>query len=228
VVDGVLDEDVWSRAAVLSGFSQFEPADGRPAAERTEVRVWYAPDAIHFGITAWDSEPHLIRATRADRDNIGGDDHVIIYLDTFRDRRRAFFFGVNPLGVQQDGVRTEGATSAGRMFGGNIDRSPDFLYESRGRITAEGYVVEVRIPFKSLRYPAGEVLQWGINIERKTQRTGFVDTWPDVRRASASFLAQGGVLTGLRDISRGVVIEAQPFVTMSAPATRGGRQSGAG
>jgi hypothetical protein len=220
VVDGVLDEGVWSRAAVLSGFSQFEPADGRPAVERTEVRVWYAPDAIHFGITAYDSEPHLIRATRADRDNIGGDDHVTIYLDTFRDRRRAFFFAVNALGVQQDGVRTEGATSAGRMFGGNIDRSPDFLYQSRGRITAEGYVVEVRIPFKSLRYPAGEVLQWGVNIERKTQRTGFVDTWPDVRRASASFLAQGGVLTGLRDISRGVVIEAQPFVTMSAPATR--------
>jgi hypothetical protein len=220
VVDGVLDEPVWSRAAVLTGFSQFEPADGRPAAERTEVRVWYAPDAIYFGITAYDSEPHLIRATRADRDNIGGDDHVTIYLDTFRDRRRAFFFAVNPLGVQQDGVRTEGATSAGRMFGGNIDRSPDFLYESRGRVTADGYVVEVRIPFKSLRYPAGDVLQWGINIERKTQRTGFVDTWPDVRRASASFLAQGGVLTGLRDISRGVVIEAQPFVTMSAPATR--------
>jgi hypothetical protein len=220
VVDGVLDEPVWSRAAVLTGFSQFEPADGRPAAERTEVRIWYAPDAIYFGITAYDSEPHLIRATRADRDNIGGDDHVTIYLDTFRDRRRAFFFAVNPLGVQQDGVRTEGATSAGRMFGGNIDRSPDFLYESRGRVTAEGYVVEVRIPFKSLRYPAGDVLEWGINIERKTQRTGFVDTWPDVRRASASFLAQGGVLTGLRDISRGVVIEAQPFVTMSAPATR--------
>jgi hypothetical protein len=220
VVDGVLDEDVWSRAAVLSDFAQYEPADGRPAIERTEVRVWYAPDAIYFGIRAWDSEPHLIRATRADRDNIGGDDHVIIYLDTFLDRRRAFFFGVNPLGVQQDGVRTEGAASAGRMFGGSIDRSPDFVFESRGRITADGYTVEVRIPFKSLRYPPGDVLNWGINVERRTQRTGFVDAWPDTRRASASFLAQGGVLTGIEGIRRGVVVEAQPFVTMNAPATR--------
>jgi hypothetical protein len=221
VIDGVLDEEAWTRAAVLSGFSQYEPADGRTAAERTEVRVWYSPEAIHFGIIAHDSEPHLIRATRADRDQISGDDHVIIYLDTFRDRRRAFFFGVNPLGIQQDGVRTEGASSAGRMFGGEIDRSPDFLFESRGRVTAEGYTVEVRIPFKSLRYPAGAASQqWGINVERKTQRTGFVDTWPDTRRASASFLAQGGVLAGLHDLRRGVVLEAQPFGTLNAAAVR--------
>jgi hypothetical protein len=220
VIDGVLDEETWSRAAVLSGFSQYEPADGRPAAERTEVRAWYSPEAIYFGITAYDSEPQLIRATRADRDNIGGDDHVTIYLDTFLDRRRAFFFAVNPLGIQQDGVRTEGAASAGRMFGGQIDRSPDFLYESRGRVTPEGYVVEVRIPFKSLRYPVGtNVQQWGINIERKTQRTGFVDTWPDTRRASASFLAQGGVLAGIHGMRRGVVFEAQPFATLNAPAS---------
>jgi hypothetical protein len=205
---------------VLSGFSQYEPADGRPAVERTEVRVWYAPDAIHFGITAFDSEPHLIRATRADRDRIGGDDHVIIYLDTFRDRRRAFFFAVNPLGIQQDGVRTEGASSAGRMFGGSIDVSPDFVFESRGRVTAGGYVVEVRIPFRSLRYPSQDLQEWGINIERRTQRTGFVDVWPETRRASASFLAQGGVLTGLSRLRRGVVLEAQPFVTVNAAARR--------
>jgi hypothetical protein len=219
-IDGVLDEDVWSRAAVLDDFQQYEPADGRPAAERTEVRVWYAPDAIHFGIVAWDSDPQSVRATRADRDAIGGDDHVIIFLDTFLDRRRAFFFGVNPLGVQQDGVRTEGAASAGRTFGGSIDTSPDFTFESRGRLTPEGWVVEVRIPFRSLRYPAAAEMSWGINIERRTQRTGFVDTWPQVRRASASFLAQGGTLTGLRDLRRGIVYEVQPFTTVNLPGAR--------
>lgn len=219
-IDGMLDEEVWSRAAVIDGFWQYEPADGRLAAERTEVRVWYAPDAIYFGINAYDSEPQAIRATRADRDHISGDDHVIIYLDTFLDRRRAFFFGVNPLGVQQDGVRTEGAATAGRMFGGSIDTSPDFLYESRGRLTDSGYVVEVRIPFKSLRYPGDAELRWGLNIERRTQRTGFVDAWPATRRASASFLAQGGALTGLHDLRRGMVFEAQPFVTLNIASTR--------
>jgi hypothetical protein len=219
-IDGVLDEEVWSQAAVLDGFQQYEPADGRPAAERTEVRVWYSPEAIHFGIIAYDAEPHAIRATRADRDNIGGDDHVIIYLDTFLDRRRAFFFGVNPLGVQQDGVRTEGTTSAGRTFGGSIDTSPDFQFDSSGRLTDDGYVVEVRIPFTSLRFPSAREMAWGINVERRTQRTGTLDTWPHVRRAGASFLAQGGTLAGLRDLQRGVVLELQPFTTVNLPGAR--------
>jgi hypothetical protein len=219
-VDGVLDEAVWADAALIDGFRQYEPADGRPAAQRTEVRVWYAPDAIWFGIVAYDDQPDAIRATRADRDNISGDDHVIIYLDTFLDRRRAFFFAANPLGVQQDGVRTEGAATAGRMFGGSVDTNPDFVYESAGMLTADGYVIELRIPFRSLRFPSGPEVQWGLNIERKTQRTGFVDTWPDVRRASASFLAQGGTLTGLRDLERGLVLEAQPVITVSATGAR--------
>ena len=212
-LDGVLDEAVWSQAAVLSNFRQYEPIDGRPAEERTEVLVWYAPDAIHFGIRAYDSQPQTIRATRADRDNIGSEDYVVIYLDTFNDRRRAFFFGANALGVQWDGVRTEGAASAGRMFGGNVDASPDYLYRSVGRLTPDGYVLEIRIPFTSLRYPSGGPQSWGLQVERKIQRTGYTDTWTDVRRANASFLLQSGTITGLHDMRRGMVFEAQPVLT---------------
>lgn len=218
-IDGVLDEAVWVQAARLSGFHQYEPVDGRPAEERTEVLVWYAPDAIHFGIRAFDTQPARIRATQADRDNIGSEDQVILYLDTFADRRRAFFFAVNPLGVQSDGVRTEGSGSAGRTFGGNIDNSPDFHYQSRGRLTDDGYVVEVRIPFKSLRYPSTDVQRWGLQVERRVQRTGYTDTWTDVRRAAASFLLQSGTIEGLRDLKRGVVLEAQPFITINSPGT---------
>ena len=216
-IDGVLDEAVWARAARLTDFRQYEPVDGRAAEERTEVLVWYAPDAIHFGIRAYDSQPDRIRATQADRDNIDSEDHVVLYLDTFADRRRAFFFSVNPLGVQGDGVRTEGSGSAGRTFGGNIDNSPDFYFESRGRVTADGYVVEVRIPFKSLRYPSTDVQRWGLQVARKVQRTGYTDTWTDVRRAGASFLLQSGTIDGMSDLQRGVVLEAQPFVTLNSP-----------
>jgi hypothetical protein len=225
IVDGNLDEAAWGQAARLTGFSQYEPVDGRPAEERTEVRVWYAPSAIYFGIMAYDRNPGSIRATRADRDNIDSDDHVIIYLDTFNDHRRAFFFGVNPLGIQQDGVRSEGAASAGNIFGGNVDRNPDYFYESRGRVTDSGYVVEVKIPFKSLRYPGNGPQNWGINFLRRIQRTGYNDTWTDVRRASASFLLQGGTIDGLHNLQRGLVVEAQPFVTASA---NGFRNSGTG
>ena len=218
-IDGALDEPAWSQAVRLGGFSQYQPSDGRPAQERTDVLVWYGPDAIYFGIHAYDRDPSSIRATVADRDNLDREDSVTIYLDTFNDRRRAFFFAVNPLGSQQDGVYSEGQFSAGHQFGGSEDKNPDYRYESKGRLTDDGYVVEVRIPFKSLRYPGGKAMTWGINIKRKIQRTGYEDTWTDARRV-ASFLAQAGHLEGLHDLHRGVVTEVQPFVTGSNAGTR--------
>ena len=219
-VDGVLDEPVWKEAAVLDGFHQYMPVDSRPAQERTQVLVWYAPDALMVGIRAFAADPASLRATRADRDKIGNDDRIILYLDTFNDKRRAFMFGVNPLGAQLDGVRTEGGYSATSMMGGNIDYNPDFFYESRGRLTAQGYEVEMRIPFKSLRLPGTGPQSWGFNVHRFSPSTGYEDTWTDVRRAGASFLAQGGTLTGLHDLERGVVTELQPFVTSTAAGVR--------
>jgi hypothetical protein len=225
-VDGRLDEDVWSKAARLGGFSQYLPADSRPAEERTEVLVWYSPTALHFAIVAHDREPGTVRATVADRDKLTNDDTVTIYLDTFNDRRRAFFFTVNPLGVQQDGVQTEGGFNAGSMggaggwgggtwSGGSIDTSPDYQWDSKGQLTSDGYVVEVRIPFKSLRYSSSPSQRWGLNIRRKIQRTGYEDTWTDAKRVS-SFLAQAGVIEGLHDLKRGVVTELQPVVTTTS------------
>jgi hypothetical protein len=223
-IDGVLDEPVWLGAARLDGFHQYQPVDSRPAEDSTVVLVWYAPDAIHVGIRAYDRQPGSIRATVADRDNIGSDDKVTIYLDTFNDRRRAYFFGVNPLGVQDDGTRSEGgfSTSGGGFGAGNTDRNPDFLWHSKGRRTAWGWEAELRIPFKTLRWGGGEVQTWGFNVERVTQRTGYTDTWTDVRRGNASFLGQAGTITGLRDISRGMVVELQPTFVADAPGIRGG------
>ncbi len=225
-VDGRLDEEAWSQAVRLGDFSQYLPSDSRPAEERTEVLVWYSPTALHFGIIAHDRQPGAIRATVADRDKLSNDDTVTIYLDTFNDRRRAFFFTVNPLGVQQDGVQTEGGFNAGSMggmggwgggtwSGGSIDTSPDYQFDSKGQLTSDGYVVEVRIPFKSLRYNGTGPQRWGLNIRRKIQRTGYEDTWTDAKRVS-SFLAQAGVIEGLHDLKRGVVTELQPVVTTTS------------
>ena len=219
-IDGMLDEPVWTRATRLTGFSQYQPDDGRPAEEQTDVLVWYSPEALYFGIIASDREARTVRATVAQRDDLDQDDSVTIFLDTFNDRRRAFFFAVNPLGVQQDGVQSEGSGTAGTLFGGNVDKNPDYKFESRGRITEAGYIVELRIPFKSLRYPGTGTQTWGLNIKRKVQRTGYEDTWTDVRRASASFLAQSGAITGLHDLRRGVVTEVQPVATSDATGRR--------
>src|SRR6266853_3574911 len=199
-IDGVLDEDVWRQAALLTGFSQYRPVDSRLAEDSTQVLVFYAPDAIYFGIRAFEKHGNVVRATLADRDNIGADDNIQILLDTFNDRRRALLFEVNPLGVQQDGVRSEGIAgaagggNAGGRFDGVIDLNPDYVFESRGRVTPGGFEVEVRIPFKSLRYQSGESQNWGIQVVRVTQHTAYEDTWTPAVRANASFLMQSGSL----------------------------------
>jgi hypothetical protein len=214
-VDGVLDEPVWGEAALLTGFSSYSPVDGKPAEDSTEVLVWYSATAIYFGIRAFEAHGS-VHATLADRDHIDGDDFVQILLDPFDDHRRAYVFAVNPLGVQADGMRSEGSfgpivlnQSFGANPGVNIDLSADFLYQSKGHVTSAGYEVEVRIPFKSLRYqPRGH--EWGIQIIRQVQHSGYQQTWTPAMRGSASFLAQSGALVGLSDLRRGLVLELNP------------------
>lgn len=218
-IDGVLDEPVWRQAARLSGFSQYRPVDGRPAEDSTVVLVWYAPDAIVFGIRGFEAHGAVTRATLADRDNIGADDQVQLLLDTFNDHRRALLFSVNPLGVQQDGVRSEGlagaagGSNAGFRFDGVVDLNPDFVYQSRGRLVPGGFEIEVRIPFKSLRYQSTATQNWGFQVVRVTQHSGYEDTWTPVVRANASFLIQSGSLEGLHDLRRGLVMDLTPEVT---------------
>ena len=222
-VDGVLDEPAWQNAARLTGFSQYQPVDGRPAEEPTEVLVWYSPDAIYFGIRATELHGDVVRATQANRDNIASEDHVQILLDTYNDRRIAFLFGVNPLGVQEDGTRSDqfGGGAGGRSatgggttninpLEGNVDLNPDYTFSSKGRLVPDGYEVEVRIPFKSLRYQEGPDQRWGLHILRRVQHTGFQDSWAPAIRANASFLGQAGALAGLNDLKRGLVLELTP------------------
>ena len=219
-IDGSLADSVWRSAALLTGFFQYEPSDGQPATQPTEVRVFYTSRALFFGIVAKRRLGSNLNATVSSRDNILNDDRILIYLDTFNDRRRAFVYGVNPFGVQLDGVRSEGSGTAGRMFGGGDDWSPDFHYDSRGVVTDSGYVVEVRIPFKSLRFPPSGKQEWGLNVSRVTPSTNTIDTWVDARRGTASFLSQSGIMRGIENVERGIVTEWQPFFTTALDGAR--------
>ena len=233
-IDGVLGEPVWKSAARLTGFTQYRPIDSRPAADSTEVLVWYAPDAIYFGIRAYEAHGNVVRATLADRDNIDADDNVQILLDTFNDRRRALLFAVNPYGAQEDGVRSEGlagaagGANAGFRFDGVIDLNPDYVYQSHGRLTPFGYEVEVRIPFKSLRYQSGATQDWGLQVVRITQHTGYEDTWAPVVRASASYLIQSGSLKALTGMRRGLVMDVSPEFTSRVDGSPGATSYGYG
>ncbi len=235
-IDGKLEEAVWGEAAILTGFSQFSPADGVPAADSTAVLVWYSPTAILFGIRAFEAHGS-VHATLADRDRIASDDHVQILLSTFNDGRQATVFAVNPFGVQSDGALVETGSTSGNGFNNAVvkrevaDLSPDFVFESKGRLTEYGYEVEVRIPFKSLRFQPRREQTWGINVVRLVQHSGHEDSWAPARRASASFLGQFGRLVGLTDMRRGVVLDFTPSLTSrttGSPGSAGWDYSGGG
>jgi hypothetical protein len=226
LIDGLLSEAVWMQAAMFTGFHQYLPVDGRPAIDSTHVLVWYSQEAIHVGIRAFEIHGE-VRTTLADRDKIGNDDYVHILLDTYNDHRQAVLIGTNPLGQQADGMLRDaerggdfGSVGAGAY---TIDLSPDFVYQSLGRLTSLGYEVEIRVPFKSLRYQTEDVQDWGFNVIRKVQHSGYTTTWTPVLQANASFMAQSGVLKDLTDFRRGLVLDINPELTGSL--NRGGGTS---
>jgi hypothetical protein len=220
-IDGFLDEEVWEHAALLCGFTQFDPVEGDPASQRTEVLVFLSADALHFGVRAFDDHSGGIRASLRDRDNVSdSDDYVRFVLDTFNDRRRAYVFTVNPLGVQEDGVWVEGGTRTHGGWGPPIDKNLDLVWESEGRMEEWGYALEVRIPLKSLRFRNVPLQAWGVNVERRIQRTGAQESWAPITRDEANALALAGTLEGLEGLDPGLFLEANPVLTGRRTGTR--------
>jgi len=218
-IDGRIEESVWDAAPLLTGFTQYDPSEGIPASQRTEVRVFVSDDAIYFAIKAFESDPDGIRATMTERDEVTrSNDYVRVILDTFNDQRRAYAFSVNPFGVQQDGIWLEGGSSGYRGGGFNrppIDDNPDFIWDSGGRVTDQGYEVEVRIPFKSVRFAELPVQSWGIQVIRRTQRNGYQESWAPSFANQPNKLLEAGQLQDLRDLDPGLYMEINPVLTGS-------------
>ncbi len=211
VIDGQLNEDVWKTAVVLKDFYQTSPGDNIAPSKPTEVLMGYDSKNLYIAFRAFDDKDK-IRATIAKRDEVFDDDNVHIFLDTFNDNRKAYILMFNPFGIQADGILTEGRGE---------DYSLDIVMESKGVITDEGYVVEVAVPFKSLRYEAGENKLWGIHVARRIKRfDNEKDSWMPVSRERSDFLSQGGRLTGLVGISTERTIEIIPTLTISEEGRR--------
>ena len=206
VIDGKLDEEVWQKAAVLKDFYQIQPGDNVAPSKPTEVLIGFDPKFLYIAFKCTD-EPDKIRSTVAKRDNIFQDDYVGFMLDTFNDKRKAFEVFFNPLGIQGDGIITEGRGE---------DMSVDLLMDSKGIIHESGFDVEIAIPFKSLRFEAGKGKLWGAHFFRRIKRfENELDSWMPFNRSIDSNLSQEGHLTGLEGISVERMIELIPSVTVS-------------
>lgn len=165
VIDGVVDDEVWSGVAPFSAFIQQEPNEGEPATERTEIRFLLDRQNLYVAMICFDSDPQNILVSQSRRDaDLGDTDSVRILLDTFNDGQNAFVFGTNPFGIEYDGQ----VMAEGQSAGFNVNWDADWTV--RARITPRGWEAEFAIPLKTLRYNPGDERTWGVNVMRNIRR----------------------------------------------------------
>ncbi len=210
-IDGKLDEEVWKKAAQFKDFVQTEPGDRIPPSKETIAYMGYDEKHLYIAFMCFD-EPDKIRASVAKRDRVGGEDYVGVFLDTYNDQRRAYILQFNPFGIQGDGIKTAGDFRS--------DFSVDIIMESKGVILTNGWSVEVKIPFKSLRYEAGKGKFWGVDFWRRIDRLNReIVGWQPIVRGVPE-LQQLGRITGLDEIKTERTLEITPSITLSETGER--------
>jgi uncharacterized protein DUF5916/cellulose/xylan binding protein with CBM9 domain len=218
IVDGVLDEAVWTQAPPATGFVQADPNEGQPATEQTEVRVAFDAANLYIAALCRDSQAsgivvNTIRKDFADRDQ----DMFEVLLDTFADRRNGFVFVTNAAGARAD---TQMANE-----GREVNPSWDAVWWVNARTTADGWTAEFRIPFNTLRFRGGDARIWGINFARRVRRKNEVSYWSPVTRAFTIYRASlEGDLAGLPPLRTGRNLRIKPFVLGGAVRGDGERR----
>lgn len=228
VIDGRVDDDVWTHAEGYGDFVQQDPVEGAPATEKTEVRILMDGKNLYIGVIAFDSEPSRIVFTQAKRDaDLTESDSIQMVFDTFNDKQNGFVFGTNPTGVEYDGqVAGEGSTgssviSAGaggsrRGALGAFNPNWDADWSVRSQITARGWESEIAIPLKTLRYAPGDNRTWGFNVLRNIRRKNEQSFLQPVPRGyTLTQVSSAAQLTGLA-LPQRRDIKITPFVAASA------------
>ena len=190
VIDGRLDDEVWSGGGTLDGFVQREPSEGRPASQRTEVRIAYDDEALYVAAWLFDDDPGSVVLGQTLRDaSLDDADAFVVILDTYRDRQNGFVFGTTPAGIEYDGqvVNQGQGGGSGQMrqqsgSGGGFNLNWDGSWGVATSTDESGWYAEMRIPFATLRYGQGGAQTWGINFERKIRRNNEQSVWSPIPR----------------------------------------------
>ncbi len=194
------------KLAKAENFIQQRPKDGESATQKTEVYLCFDDKNLYVVWVAFDTEPEKIRARMAKRENAFDDDWAELTLDTYQDQRRGYVFQCNPLGVQADAIWNEDAQGPDFTF--------DTLWRSHGKLTKNGYVVLMEIPFKSLRFSPKDLQNWGIVLLRRiphaSDEWGY---WPRVSSRIQGRLTQAATMTDLQGISPGRNIQLIPYAS---------------
>jgi cellulose/xylan binding protein with CBM9 domain/uncharacterized protein DUF5916 len=202
-VDGVLDDAVWQEGATIGELLQADPHPGEPSTESTDVWVAYDSETLYVAIHCLDSEPKTILATEMSRDaRLFYDDSVEILLDTYHDRRNAYYFSTNPAGALVDGRITENRYP---------DTNWDGIWNVKTRTDETGWTAEFQIPFKTLSFdPHSDT--WGFNVARTLARKREESRWAS---PSLDFhftqVAMAGSIDGLQGLKQGIGLDIKPY-----------------
>ncbi|HEX6880858.1 MAG TPA: DUF5916 domain-containing protein, partial [Terriglobales bacterium] len=191
----------------IDRFVQRSPTDGSPVSQRTEAYIGYTAKHLYVVFLCFDTEPSKLRAHMNRREDIQEDDQIGLMIDTFNDHRHAYTLYVNPVGVQQDGVWSEGTEP---------DLSFDTVWNSTAHITKQGYVAWFEIPFKSLRFPHSPEQNWGILFERDIPRNNEASFYPAISSNQLGFLSQEATASGIKEISPGRNMQFNPYGSFSS------------
>ncbi len=191
----------FSGMTAVTDFRQRQPADGAPVSRKTTAWLGY-DDRNVYAIFVCEADRGKLRARLNKREDIFNDEVVGLFLDTFRDRQHSFEFLVNPLGVQADGISTEGQGD---------DFTFDTLWRSEGHLTREGYTVLIAIPFRSLRFKNRDVQTWGVALVRLIPENNETSFWPFVTQKVEGFAQQLATLEGIRDVSPSRNLQFIPY-----------------
>lgn len=187
IIDGVMKEGAWMEADVADNFNQHFPYDSSVSVAPTEVRMAYDDEFIYVIAIMRNLGPREYITPSLRRDFRGqAFDGLSVVLDTYKDRTNAFVFGVNPYGVQREGLVSNGGNaSRGRGGSGGTNDAFSLIWDnkwySEARIYDDFWIAEMAIPFKTLRFKEN-LDSWYINFYRVDSEYGERSTWASIPR----------------------------------------------
>ena len=210
VIDGTLDDPAWKMAPLeLGEWLTYNPSYGETMVQKTQAWVAYDKNYLYFAFRCLDPEPGKIKTSIARRDTIWNDDWVGLSIDALNAGQSSYDLFVNPNGIQGDILNT---STQGE------DTAPDWVWDSAGKVNAEGYTAEMRVPLKSIRFKSGAEVRMGVLFWRRVSRLGMSASWPDLPRGKSIFTRYAPLR--LHDLKQPLTLEAIPNLTYSLRQTR--------
>jgi hypothetical protein len=210
-IDGILDDSVWQKAPVATNFIQNFPKAGELATVKTEVRILYDNSSIYIGAMLYD-DPNSIRKqiTARDEEQQSDVDYFSVFFDTYNDNQNGFQFLVTSANVQTDAKLSSSFSGEFNSFG---DKTWDAVWESKTKMLDNGWSIEMRIPYFSLRFPKKDIQDWGIQLMRFTRKNNESSFWNFYDPNVNGFLNQFGDLTGLQKIEPPLRLSFSPYLS---------------